>query len=403
MVVWSSAVAACLCLFLPTAQATFLPTPAVRWTYQLPGGSRRLGRGNNVVASQDGSRVFSTTQDGSLHIVYTSALDYSSYFEPETFPETLTSCNSGVVLIENADTGRVEYAVYAVRDVTTADDIFDQGPGAQPFSATSSRLLAVNLDGTLRWSMRLAGTVVGKPIVGADQNTFYVVHNLEQGGGRISVVVVDPNGPVLTATLAGTNSVPFGPATGRTIEQQQGGGTVDIVVFGENVDNGLSEEGALYMLIPSDTNVELSGRGNDAYDLKLIFGFPRSAVARPAVSQDGTEVYLAQQESTLTGWNGRRELSGVIAGNQESVFPQWLARPSNALQNGLLPFPSAPILSADERFLYLAGASASVLCVNTANGNFEWSFVTGGVHAAEPVLSEIDGEDPVVYFIEVRT
>jgi hypothetical protein len=65
-------------------------------------------------------------------------------------------------------------------------------------------------------------------------------------------------------------------------------------------------------------------------------------------------------------------------------------------------FPSAPILSADEDFLFLAGASASVLCVSTVDGSNVWSFVTGGLHTAEPVLSEVDGEDPVLYTIEVR-
>jgi hypothetical protein len=58
-------------------------------------------------------------------------------------------------------------------------------------------------------------------------------------------------------------------------------------------------------------------------------------------------------------------------------------------------------MSADEGFLYLAGASASVLCVSTADGSDVWSFVTDGLHAAEPVLSEIEGEDPVLYTIEV--
>jgi outer membrane protein assembly factor BamB len=69
----------------------------------------------------------------------------------------------------------------------------------------------------------------------------------------------------------------------------------------------------------------------------------------------------------------------------------------------LTAFPSAPILSADEEFLYLVGAGASVLCVATSDGSVEWSFVTDGLSAAEPVLSEIEGEDPVLYTIETLT
>jgi hypothetical protein len=40
--------------------------------------------------------------------------------------------------------------------------------------------------------------------------------------------------------------------------------------------------------------------------------------------------------------------------------------------------------------------------VSTVDGSDVWSFVTGGLHAAEPVLSEVEGEDPVLYTIEVR-
>jgi hypothetical protein len=68
----------------------------------------------------------------------------------------------------------------------------------------------------------------------------------------------------------------------------------------------------------------------------------------------------------------------------------------------LTAFPSAPILSAGEDFLYLAGASASVLCVATVDGSYVWATVTDGLQAAEPVLSEVEGEDPVLYTIEVR-
>jgi hypothetical protein len=54
-------------------------------------------------------------------------------------------------------------------------------------------------------------------------------------------------------------------------------------------------------------------------------------------------------------------------------------------------FPSAPILSADEEFLYLAGASASILCVS-ADGSNVWSFVTDEFYMPEPVLSELKAE-----------
>jgi outer membrane protein assembly factor BamB len=68
----------------------------------------------------------------------------------------------------------------------------------------------------------------------------------------------------------------------------------------------------------------------------------------------------------------------------------------------LTAFPSAPILSADEQLLYISGASATIFCVSALTGNFIWTVETGGIHRTEPVLSEIEGEDSVVYFIQVR-
>ena len=347
MAAFKIALGLCLWLSSVTVQAAFLPSPNVRWTYELPGATpRRLGPGNNVVASSDGSRVFSTTSDGSLHILYTSALFASKVFEPETELGDVLTCRSGVTLVEN-EAGNVEYAVYAVLDEVTVADIFAEASDA-PLTSPSSRLLAVNVDATLRWSLRLPGTVVGNPILGGDGNTFYIVHNiastleltetLAEDVGRVSVVVLEPEGPIITATLPETpDNAPFAPASGRTIPGQgPGGSPTDVVVFGENRENGLSEDGALFMFVPSAEFNRLGGRGNAAYDLRVASAFPRSAVARPAISQSGAEVFLAQQESTITGWNDNRELSGVIAGTEEDLFPAWLNRPRPSLQNDIL-------------------------------------------------------------------
>lgn len=75
--------------------------------------------------------------------------------------------------------------------------------------------------------------------------------------------------------------------------------------------------------------------------------------------------------------------------------------PSLFVSGFLAAFPSAPILSASEEFLYLAGASAAAFCVETDSGDFLWTAETTAMHQAEPVLTEMEGENSVVYFMEV--
>ena len=109
---------ACL-LLLASASANFLYEPQVQWSYTLPQAddstARALRRGNAVVASQDDTLLFITTQDASLFILQTSdGLPIADVYQPPAVTGATTSCQSGVALAEVA-TG-VQYAVYAVID-----------------------------------------------------------------------------------------------------------------------------------------------------------------------------------------------------------------------------------------------------------------------------------------------
>lgn len=118
--------AASLLLFLLMASlvsANFLTEPQVQWSYILPltenGQEHRLRKGNAVVATQDDSLLFITTQDASVFMLQTSdGLPVSDAYRPPDIPGSTLSCQSGVALAED-ETG-VQFAVYAVLD--TPDD-----------------------------------------------------------------------------------------------------------------------------------------------------------------------------------------------------------------------------------------------------------------------------------------
>ena len=112
-------IAACLLLLAAAANANFLAEPQVQWSFTLPlsdqGETRGLRKGNAVVASQDDTLLFITSEDGSLHILRTQdGLPAADVYEPYTAQNTITYCTSGVALAE--DQSEVQYALYAVID-----------------------------------------------------------------------------------------------------------------------------------------------------------------------------------------------------------------------------------------------------------------------------------------------
>ena len=293
-------------LWTTTVVAEYLPEPSLLWSFDL---QRTTKKGNAVVAK--GDRIFVTALDGSLHIVNQNELSNSIVYEPTPMLDFAISCESGVAVVENDD-GELEYVVYAVVD--TPNDVF-QG--------TTSRVLGVNVDGSLRWNVTIPGKAVGTPVVGTNERV-YMIHNEPSNVdtvGRISVL--DGVDGKVVATLPNNNNVgPFGPATGRAVTRDAE--TLDVILFGESRREGLSQNGAMYMLLPSDRFGELNGEGNESYDLITLTDSIRSVTTRPAVNQDATEVFLAQQASRLSGWTGQDDLSGVLQNGQGGIGdPSW--------------------------------------------------------------------------------
>jgi len=287
-------------LWTTTALAEYLEEPKVLWSVDLPGNTKK---GNAVVAKDD--RIFVTSDNGSLYIVDRALQTNATLFDPTPLDGSTTSCESGVTFVEGDD-GAVEYVVYAIVDTPNDTSL-----------ETTSRVLGVNLDGSLRWDASLPGTAVGTPFVGSNQR-IYMIYNEQTDDnlvGRISVL--DGENAQVVATQPNNNDVgPFGPATGRTVARD--GETMDVILFGESRREGFSQSGALYMLMSSD------GEGDESYNFIIVSDSPRSVTTRPAVNADATEVYLAQQASRLGGWTGQDDLSGVLQNGEGGIGdPAW--------------------------------------------------------------------------------
>lgn len=311
--------------------AQLLPEPNVRWTHTLGDGTSSIGRGlrkgNAVVAHKDGQMLFATADDGSLHIMRTESVDgsinsdTSIVFDPPAVEGKDTVCRSGVVSVdEDKLAEKPEYLVYAV-----IDNVVEVGNGT-----TSSRLLAVNLDGTLRWSLDVDGVIQGTPIVGQNGRAVFVVHNAVTETlpiGRVSVVLINDDAPTITARYNSWNpNAPFGPPSHAIGDDNNRGGEHDIIAIAESWGEGYDERGSIHLLVPSDQFESRGGVGEESYELRFVSQYGFSAVARPAVSANGESLWIAAQGSNIAGWTGRQDLSQVLSGRRQGIDSLWDTR-----------------------------------------------------------------------------
>jgi hypothetical protein len=310
--------------------AQLLPEPNVRWTHTLGKGTsigRGLRKGNAVVAHKDGQMVFATADDGSLHILRAESvegsisLDDSIVFEPPAVEGKYIICRSGVVSVdEDEEAEKPEYLVYAV-----IDTIEEVGSGT-----TSSRLLAVNLDGSLRWSLDVDGVVQGTPVVGQNGRAVYVVHNAVAATfpkGKLSVVLINDDAPIITASKSSWNpNAPFGPPSRAIGFDNNRGGEHDIIAIAESWGEGYLQQGSIHLLVPSTLFANTGGVGEESYELRFASAYPFSAVARPTLSADGASLWIAAQASNIAGWTGNRDLSEVLSGRRQNRQPRWAQR-----------------------------------------------------------------------------
>ncbi len=301
----------CLCTLLLlalSAQAQLLPEPRLASKFQLPNLTFQRG---NALIDYLGS-VVATTAEGSLVRFDPSDNTITYTFTPEITAGQEISSSSGISLL------RGDLAIYSVIDAARDD------------AETTSRVLCVNLeDGTLVWSVSVNGRAIGTPQV--SEEYVYVVHNTIVGG--ITIFRLDGEGEPVAVGSFITDDTTLGPPSLVTVDNQ------DALAVASNRDNGLSEEGGLYVLIEQ---VQEGGGGREEggggpereegntedqsapFRFINISTFLRSSVTAPLLSEN-MALIVTEQGASLTGFVGENDLSDVLSADfqVENKAPRW--------------------------------------------------------------------------------
>lgn len=194
----------------------------------------------------------------------------------------------------------------------------------------NSRIIAVNPDGSRRWTMVVSGYAVGTPVIGNDGDKIYVATNVPvstvdsngntvfKDDGRVRVISNNGGTPFVTATkFSRGRTAPFGPLGIRTVTF--GGKNRDLIFFAESLEKGFADDGHLHFLTPSASFDEAFGRGNDSYNLITFSEWGKSSVVRPTVSTDGVLIWLGGTGSIIAGWPDIEDMLDSV--EFESSFP----------------------------------------------------------------------------------
>lgn len=340
------------------ASAELLESPSLRWSFSLEGGDvntvglsgRSLRQGNAVVASRGGDKLFVTADDASLHILNIAGAEpiTAALFQPELVANTFTECRSGVVVVERTTSSGtvVPYLIYAVLDIPSSSVGSDGAQAVQSDNSesTNSRVIAVNMDGTLRWSVAVEGTIVGTPVVGSNGRLIYVSHNDSNNKGFLSVILSTEQGTVaeLTASLSPEGrDAPFGPPALQQTPGQEESTNGDLVAVAESWDDGFMQLGGLYMLLPSADFEDTGGRGPTSYQLAVISQSVWSLSAVMAPLFVDSSLWIGGTSAVIAGWTNNRDLANVLDRSEEDVNPEWLfaltRNPENMSQRKFVP------------------------------------------------------------------
>jgi hypothetical protein len=303
---------------------------------------RGIRYGNGLVPHNDGSKIVVTTDDGSLHIVRTTTpVRTLAVYEPAVTEDFYTACRSKPTIIykeqqsqaaavsSSSSSSSSDYIVYAVIDTPIASgiEVGDDGlvePTNKANTGTiRSRVLAVNMDGTIKWDVQVLGVIQGDVVVGRN-DALYVSHNINDIG-HLSVIMANENTDAasVVATVTSADTAPNGPFGPPALHQDESSG--DVVFVAESWGQGYVEgDGGLYMLSTTSEFEDTGGIGNESYQLQRISSWPYSSIVPPLV--DGNSIFLGASGGVLGAWTGneRNDLSGIQSGRVDEIDPRWV-------------------------------------------------------------------------------
>lgn len=428
---------------MDVVHANFLPEPTPKWSFQLLDSGRLSGRGlrrgNAIVASNDGTKIVVTAIDGSLHIIQTAnQVKTIAVYEPEGKVGANIECRSGATIVyseqqnglyfsveseeEKPISAKEDFIVYAlVDDVLPQNarivdpDIIVDGINANRGAGTTSRVVAVNMEGALKWSVDVPGRIEGSPLVG--KNGIYITHN-HNGYGALSILRIQPkDGRAAIAAMVSNRdkeqirAIPFGPPTLRKAAYwEDESDSEDIVIVAENWESGFSEsKGGLYMLSSGSISAtkdkdkpSTTKAGSNKYELVQLSSWSYSAIAPPLVY--GDSIFVGAAGGTIGGFTGNRknDLSGITSGREEEISPRWFYQVSPNPRNSSQPIRSQPAMDSEGEYLCLSGVNRDFYCLQSDTGRLLWRAQEGSEILARPHIFGGEEWRKVVYVIETQ-
>jgi hypothetical protein len=353
------------CSYVHVVRANLFENPTPNWSVQLQDSGQASGRGlrkgNAIVAAKDGTKIVVTANDGSLHIIQTTnQVKTLAVYIPDGKTGTNMECGSGATIVYKNQQGGLSIPIDSEEEksIPAKEDFIVYAVVDSRGAGTTSRVLAVNMEGILKWSVDVRGRIRGNPVVG--KKGIYITH-IVNGYGTMSILRIQPNDG--TATIVATANtlvegrgipIPLGPpALQKPYYWEDESDSEDVVFVAESWEAGFSESrGGLYMLSTSSMSAPNAPKGKedgnestataaiDEYELVKISSWSYSASAPPLIY--GESIFVGAAGGTIGGFTGDRksDLSGILSGREDEISPRWeyqvSPNPQTASQRKLL-------------------------------------------------------------------
>lgn len=292
--------------FLPIVLAQY---PRVKWLKTVPNGGAHSGRGlrkgNGIVPSFD-DRLWLVADDGHLLVYDQANGDLLFQVDPNVAQNgenvEWTESRSSVALYyndaHNSDVFHdVAYCVYALLEIAAT-------------GAERSRIVAMNGNGTFRWSQIMEGTVEGTPVISADGKSVFVTRNVitstnvQNPTRRGAFTTISDDSRLITADFPSFDNYPFGPLSHVF---QHGN---DILYWADPWKFGYAGAGSTGILYQYDSSVD---------KVNQLQEFGLNAVTAPTLTNDGRKLWLGGSNTQVMGWSS---MSGTF--NETAAFTSTL-------------------------------------------------------------------------------
>ncbi|MBX7131293.1 MAG: PQQ-binding-like beta-propeller repeat protein [Fimbriimonadaceae bacterium] len=277
--------------------------------------------------------------------------------------------------------GTQKWAVHTANGISSTPAIAEDGTII--VGTDDQTVLAVNPDGSTKWTANVSGDVAspaiaadGMIVVGTDANNVYAISSsgvqkwVFQTGGPIStapaiaadgtIYVTSQDENLYALTPSGTQKWVFGTETG--ILSAPAIGSDGTVYFGSDSMYAINPDGSLKWLVPTSTGIESS----------------------PAIASDGTVIV----GMFYSGGPNNTTVSDVVAYNPSDGSQKWSFQTGGVIE-------SSPAIGADGT-IYIGSMDNNLYAINP-DGTKKWTFLREGDGNASGCPSPAIGPDGTVY------